>query len=321
MAMKTKSASSQPAPNPRGRAWAIGAVLAASAMACATTPQAAAHRARETIEIRNGLVYAERADRSLLADLYVPSDPGPHPAVVVIHPGGWFAGSRGDVSRICRRLAERGYVAAAIDYRLAPRHRFPAPVEDAKDAVRWLRRSSGDYAIDPERIAVYGYSAGAQLAALVASTSNGDATARVQAAVLGGTPADLRLMAGTPPARSFLGATLEQRPDLYRAASPLLQISGAEPPTHVYHGRSDWLVPFESARLFSAALKDAGVVTDFAPADGGHLKTWLRGSKAEARAIAFLDRWLAAPSAPDSVQVAANIPILTPDAERSTAKE
>ena len=95
---------------------------------------------------------------------------GPYPAVVCIHGGGFRRGSRDSYLPLCIKLAQRGYVAATIRYRLSPTSQFPAPVHDAKAAVRWLRANAIQFGIDPERIGVTGGSAGGHLALFLGLT-------------------------------------------------------------------------------------------------------------------------------------------------------
>ncbi|MDA0590183.1 MAG: alpha/beta hydrolase, partial [Planctomycetota bacterium] len=85
------------------------------------------------------------------------------PAVLCIHGGGFRAGKRERWDKLCRELAERGYVAATVTYRLAPKYKFPAAVYDVKAGVRWLRANAEKYKIDPNRIGVVGDSAGGHL--------------------------------------------------------------------------------------------------------------------------------------------------------------
>jgi len=106
----------------------------------------------------------------LKLDLARPKDKtGPFPAVVCVHGGAWISGNRKALP-IILELASRGYVGITIDYRLATTAPFPACVRDVKTAVRWLRENAKAYNIDPDRIAVVGYSAGGHLAALLATT-------------------------------------------------------------------------------------------------------------------------------------------------------
>ena len=94
--------------------------------------------------------------------------------MVCLHGGGWVSGDRKEMERTIDALARRGYVAIAPDYRLAPKHRFPACIEDCKAAVRWLRANAGKYHIDPNRIGVMGMGAGGHLACLLGVTTPSD---------------------------------------------------------------------------------------------------------------------------------------------------
>lgn len=107
---------------------------------------------------------------SLHLDLAFPiAGKGPFPAVLCLHGGAWTTGSRKTISVIFE-LARRGYVAASADYRLAPAHPFPAAIHDSKAALRWLRANAKELRIDPERIAIVGYSSGGYLGLMVGCT-------------------------------------------------------------------------------------------------------------------------------------------------------
>jgi acetyl esterase/lipase len=113
------------------------------------------------------------------ARLYAPSAGGvPRPAVAYFHGGGWVQGDLETHHGLCARLAKHaGVLVVAVDYRLAPEHKFPAAVEDCLAAYRWLRARGRDIGADPGRIAVAGDSAGGNLSAVVS-----------QLAAAGGTP-------------------------------------------------------------------------------------------------------------------------------------
>lgn len=117
------------------------------------------------------LEYSARAEAPLRLDVYRPTGDAVLPAVLIVHGGGWIAGDRTMERPFAKQLALRGYVTAPVSYRLGRAGRFPAPVYDLKAAVRWLRAHVRDYAIDPERIAIVGGSAGGTLAAMVGATN------------------------------------------------------------------------------------------------------------------------------------------------------
>ncbi|MGH7292662.1 MAG: alpha/beta hydrolase, partial [Myxococcota bacterium] len=100
------------------------------------------------ITTQRDLTYARRPDGDLRADVYLPASPGPHPGVLLVHPGSWQRGSRRDLASVGERLAARGYVAVSIDYRLAPENRFPAQLDDCRDALIWMRDHAGALQID-----------------------------------------------------------------------------------------------------------------------------------------------------------------------------
>jgi len=283
------------------------ALLAAAAFvaSCAGPSGPARSGDEAAVSVERDRAYAERSGGTLRADVYRPLRTGPEarPGVVVLHPGGWFSGDKRDVAGVARRLAAAGYVAVAPQYRLAPRHRFPAPIHDAKEAVRWMRAESARLGIDPARIAALGYSSGGHLAALLATSGPEDglegATAypgvssRVQALVAGGAPVDLAAMRPNPAVASLLGGSAEERPERAAWASPLSFVTSDDPPAFLYHGRLDFLVSGGQPRRFLAALAEAGVAGRLELSFLGHFTTWLFGGSQEKAAVAFLDRTFA----------------------------
>jgi acetyl esterase/lipase len=124
----------------------------------------------QAIETRSSVAYANHDAVSLLGDLYLPAGAGPFPALVGVHGGGWQAGARNAFQFWGPYLAERGYALFAISYRLAKKGQrmFPQAVNDVLAAVQFVRGSAKEIKIDPERIALFGASAGAHLASLAA---------------------------------------------------------------------------------------------------------------------------------------------------------
>ena len=114
-------------------------------------------------------------DRDLHVDIFRPDDNKTYPALIMIHGGGWNSGDKSLQIPMAQQIASRGYVTIPVEYRLIPEALYPAGLHDIKTAVRWVRANAAQYGIDPERIAVSGCSAGAQLATLVGVT-NGSKT-------------------------------------------------------------------------------------------------------------------------------------------------
>ena len=126
---------------------------------------------------QTGIIYATHDGVALLGDLYLPEGPGPFPAIVAVHGGGWQVGSRSSYQYWAPVLAEAGYALFSIDYRLckADKKTFPEAIHDVRAAVQYVRGAAADLKIDAQRLALWGDSAGAQLATLVALA--GDAPA------------------------------------------------------------------------------------------------------------------------------------------------
>ncbi len=232
------------------------------------------------VRSENDIVFATVADTPLKLNLSMPNEgSGPFPAVVCIHGGGWVGGERKQMAKTIEVLARRGYVAAAADYRLAPKNRFPACIEDCQSAVRWLRANSGKYHIDPAKIGAVGLSAGGHLACLLAVSENGD-DSRVQAVVSFAGPTDLTdetlqvpevLKENLIP---LLGGTPREQPDTYRKASPFhYPLSRTPPPFLMVHGSDDKVVPVRQVQAFAEKLKRSGGSTRVRVLEGeGH--TW-----------------------------------------------
>lgn len=230
--------------------------------------------------------------QALPADLYQPAGTGPFPAVVVAHGGGWNGRDRGDMDGISKKLARRGFVVLNIEYRLAPRFLYPASLEDTQQAVRWLRSKAAGLKIDPQRIAGWGYSAGAHLVAL-AATAGAGSDAALQAVVAGGMPSDFPHYPVSPIISKYMGGTLAEKRESWIEASPARRVTKQTPPMFVYHGSWDRLVYPEDARTMKAALDAQGVPNELYIARGlGHIGTFLLGFGAEGAGIDFLAQTL-----------------------------
>lgn len=227
------------------------------------------------------VVYRAVNGGTLSLDIYLPDGAGPHPAVLLVHGGAWHTGDKRRLASLARFLAERGYTGFSIDYRLAPTYQFPAPLEDLRCAVKWIRAHAADYGVDPDRIAALGTSAGAHLAALLGTAPEevgacGDPaiSSRVRAVIALFGPMDLLSAVGTPAERAvegFLGASAGDAPDLWREAPPITWASPADPPFLLIHGRDDRVVPYEESVRMANALRRAGVEVELLVIPGaGH---------------------------------------------------
>ncbi len=221
-------------------------------------------------------------------DLYRPDSPDPAPAVLLIHGGGWTGkDGRWQMETIARQLVKRGYVVLNVTYRLAPKYIYPAPVEDMREALRWMREHASEEGIDSRRIAVFGYSAGGYLAAMAGYT---EPAGSIRAVVAGGTPANLSLYPGGELVPQFLGGKRDGIPQRFREASPINHVSDASPPTFVYHAAEDKLVPRDHAWELINVLEEHHVPHDTYWINGrGHVAAFLFPADAINQAIGFLD--------------------------------
>ena len=132
---------------------------------------------RPFVQLVSNVVYAQVPDRgytnkALTMHLVIPQDKKPHPVILYINGGGFINANKDDYMQQWLDLAEHGYVVASMTYRVAPTSTFPAPLEDVKSAVRFLRANAEKFSIDAQHIGVFGGSAGGYLAAM-AGTTNG----------------------------------------------------------------------------------------------------------------------------------------------------
>ena len=234
---------------------------------------------------QQAVVYRQVDDQELHFDFARPEGVGPFPCVVCIHGGGWQKGNYRDMRPVIQLLAQNGFAAATVEYRLAPKHHFPAPVEDCKAAVRYFRSHASKYHIDGERIGVVGASAGGHLATMLGLTDEKDGfnsatdktevSSDVQAVINFYGAMDFEKWQLTPVGelacrvgfdgkdlngviKDFLGTADRQAPVMQRATAASYADSN-DPPVLTFQGTLDVLVPVEEARRFHQALLDADV--------------------------------------------------------------
>jgi acetyl esterase/lipase len=265
---------------------ALGLSLAATVAEAAPAPatQEPPFKLPDNVELRADVVYGKGGGRDLKLDLFLPkAGQSPRPGILFIHGGGWSGGNRHAFYRQAAYLAsKRGYVGACIEYRLSGEAKFPAAVEDAKCAVRWLRANAKTYGVDPNRIAGAGGSAGGHLVAMLALTDrsaglegtggNPELSSRVNLAIVFNGPTDMTALAGraqtSNPVSSFLGAMPTEKPELYRQASPVTFVDKQAPPFLFLHGTADMTVPIEQAKLLQRKLREVGVQAELYEAPG-----------------------------------------------------
>jgi acetyl esterase/lipase len=227
----------------------------------------------KNVQVVKDVQYCTGGGLALLMDFYLPRHQSEKlaPAILWLHGGGWRIGSK-EEGPLTAELAAQGFVVASANYRLSGDAPFPAAVEDAKCAVRFLRANAAKYGLDSNRIGVAGSSAGAHLALLVATAhesaglegSGGwaNVSSRVSAVLSWFGPTDFSV---GPAAfengtgfsiRIFLGGDPQQKPENYKRASPVNWVSPDDPPLLLIHGNKDSVVPFDqSARMVKAYRK------------------------------------------------------------------
>ncbi|MEI8381083.1 MAG: alpha/beta hydrolase [Planctomycetota bacterium] len=257
----------------------------------------------DSVVWETGIEYSNPADEHLQLNLARPkAGNGPFPAVLCIHGGGFRAGKRDSYDALCIKLAERGYVAATITYRLAPKHQFPAAVHDTKAAVRWLRANATKYDINGAKIGVTGGSAGGHLAQFLGVTAhvprfegtggNADQSSSVTCVVNVYGPSDFTKSYGkSVDAHEVLplwfGGNLETKHDLHVQASPLYWVTPDAAPTLCIHGTEDKYVAHEQAVWLVDKLKASTVEASLLTLQGaGH---GFKGADAEAAEKALFE--------------------------------
>lgn len=227
-----------------------------------------------SIGMYKNITYKTLDSLQLQLDIYKRKGLGRNaPVLVFIHGGAWVKGKRQDYLPYLIDFAEKGYITVTVSYRLSSVSPFPAAVEDVKCAIRWIRNHARKYGMDPARIGVVGGSAGGHLAMMLGYTDDDQFTqecpdsvsSRVNAIVDFYGPVDLT----TPYATStksviqFLGDTYENNPGLYIEASPKSYISSDDPPTLIFQGTIDSLVPYSQSDSLAIWLSQAGVAHQY----------------------------------------------------------
>lgn len=241
------------------------------------SPEIGAQPDKQDTTFKKDLVFGKGGGEDLQLNLALPSKGnGPYPAIVCVHGGGWKAGNRNDLNLLIGLLAERGFVAATVSYRLAPKYRFPAQIEDCKAAVRWLRANAKQYNLNPDRIGAVGFSAGGHLVSLLGAADKNDGlegsggspdqSSRVQAVVNFFGPTDFINKTWTEKIEKdyfigFLGDTYDNARDLYQKASPLHYVTKDDPPFLFFHGDKDTLVDIHHSKIMDGKLRETGVVS------------------------------------------------------------
>ncbi len=302
---RLSSPTSAPPMTPRILPTLAVLLVACPATAVAQKPPAVP----DDVVFEAGIEYANPDNQHLRLDLARPkTGAGPFPAVVCIHGGGFRAGQRESYDGLIVRLAQKGYVAVTVTYRLAPKYPFPAAVHDTKAAVRWVRANAAKYRVAPDRIGVTGGSAGGHLAQFLGVTAgvkefdgdggNAGVSSRVACVVNVYGPSDFTKSYGKSVDAAevlplFLGGNLDAARRQHVRASPLYWVTPNAAPTLCVHGTVDKYVAHEQSVELVARLKAAGVEAELLTLPGaGHGFKGKDAETAEVALVAFFDRHL-----------------------------
>lgn len=230
------------------------------------------------------------------------------PAVLLIHGGGFRAGTKESYIPLAIKLAEHGYVAATANYRLAPRNQFPAAVEDSKAAVRFLRANASKYQIDVDHIGALGGSAGGHLVLMLGLTAgvsefegsgpNRDQSSAVQCVVDEYGPTDFtqsysKSVDAAEVLPQFLGGDLDHERLAHIRSSPLHWVTPHAAPILAIHGTLDPYVAYEQSLWMIERLIAAGVPAELETMSGaGHGFRGADALRADERAFAWFDKYL-----------------------------
>lgn len=267
----------------------------------------------EQVELIRNIDYAGAGNPKQTLDLILPRGRagGKLPLIVFIHGGAWLGGDKksghGSVMPFVR---DGRYAGASVEYRFSQEATWPAQIFDCKAAIRWLRGNAAKYGIDPDRIAVWGGSAGGHLVAMLGTSGDvrelegglGSFTkesSRVQAVIDFFGPADFPAITNAPsslrhgdadsPEAKLIGGRIADKPEVARQVSPVTFATRDDPPFLIAHGTKDMTVPFSQSEAMTKALRDAGVAVPpvFIPMTGaGH---GFRSEELNRRIAQFLD--------------------------------
>jgi alpha-L-fucosidase 2 len=228
------------------------------------------------VQVRTDIEFRRVSGESLKLDAHIPEGPGPFPAVILVHGGGWSAGSKqaSFIKPFFPLLDESGLAWFSIDYRLAPKYPYPAAVDDVEAAIRYIKENAREFHIDANRLALTGESAGGHLVALVAARAKPETSVAAIVPFYGAFDLEALVAKSGEPSRGFqdfLGIRDLSEPSrrLLREASAATYVKPGLPPFLLIHGTADQAVPYEQSTHFCEQLKAAGNVCELYTVENG----------------------------------------------------
>ena len=296
-------------------AWMTCAVLGWAAATVEAAQPLGPPRVPDAVRLEADISYADSDHPRQRLDLLLPRKPAsdkPLPVVAFIHGGAWLGGDkRGGWGNVTSYVVSGQYAGVSIGYRLSQDAKWPAQIHDCKAAIRWLRGNAKKYNLDPERIGVWGASAGGHLVAMLGTSGDvkdlegtlgkhADLSSRVQCVVdyfgpsdfltIGKYPSKLAHDAADSPEAKLIGGAIAERQDAARNASPVTFATKDDPPFLILHGDKDDVVPYNQSERMDEALKKAGASSVLVKVEGaGH---GFGGEEINRRVRQFFDKHL-----------------------------
>ena len=235
------------------------------------------------VEVLKNIVYVERDDMPLHVHILYPKGTnGTLPCIVYVPGSAWMKQNIDMGIPNMTRIAAKGFVVAIVEYRHSAVGKFPSQVQDAKTAIRFMRKNAGTYHVDTNNIFVWGDSSGGHTALFVGLTQGnqeidtdiyGEYSAKVNAVINYFGPAELAKMSDFPsmmnhalpdsPEGILIGGSVPDNPEAARKASPVYYVTSNAAPVFMAHGDKDMLVPLNQSDLVAEALDKAGVSYEY----------------------------------------------------------
>jgi acetyl esterase/lipase len=262
------------------------AVTVVAPLAVTASPAGATGKVLNVTEIPD-VPYDVPGTTQQIMDIYEPDGAGPYPAVILVHGGGFTSGDKADVQTAASAIAQVGFVVFAPNYRLSPQSPFPAPLADVKAAVQYVQMRGSLFNADASRVGTMGFSAGGNLAEMVAYQVGG-----IKAVVSWSGPTDFNTLWAAGVAHKAMSAYLHCTSCTsanFTPASPTAFVTTGAPPSDLYSSKSDF-VPISQQTELSSDLSSAGVHSRVTVEPAGHAQGYFNA--AIGPSIAFLQQYL-----------------------------
>lgn len=245
----------------------------------------ASYKSNQKYTIKEKVSYGPH--KRQVGDLYLSKNLNA-PLVITVHGGGWDSRDNSDFSSIAQSIATHGYNVFNINYRLAPKHVHPAPIDDLERAIKFLKKNYGNQ-FDKNRIALWGYSAGAQITFLYAFKRDKN----IKAVVGGGGPYDFTWWPTSPIITPYMGYKHDENIKGWMSASPFHNLNKDAPAIFMYHGIKDNLVEHSQMTALRSKAKLLGLdIETHSVPFWGHAFTFVFSDEAVEKAIEFLKKRL-----------------------------